>query len=204
MFDRGLRSKRNYQRDFFDLARVERVRSALAVPMISQDKIIGVLEVWRRKPSTFTPQHTAELATLANLASLAIENASLFEARELAALRLEEAHTKLQLRYDVIRKSADLQESLISTLLAGGTLSDIVGKAYEHLGTPVLVFDRHMDVQACHPDGACPEALLHAILIAISQNTGAKTRHSTLSRARPLRLPEHYSRIGTTGLGGFA
>ena len=187
-------------RDFFDLARVERVRSALAVPMISQDKIVGVLEVWRRKPSTFTPQHTAELATLANLASLAIENANLFEARELAALRLEEAHTKLQLRYDVIRKSADLQESLISTLLAGGTLSDIVGKAYEHLGTPVLVFDRHMDVQACHPDGACPEALLHAIRIAISQNTGAKTRHSTLS-AGPVHFAFQSITAGSEQLG---
>jgi DNA-binding PucR family transcriptional regulator len=168
-------------RDFFDLARVERVRSALAVPMISQDKIIGVLEVWRRKPSTFTPQHTAELATLANLASLAIENANLFEAHELAALRLEEAHTKLQQRYDVIRKSADLQESLISTLLAGGGLSEIVGRAYKHLETPVLVLDKHMDVQACHPSEACPEALLLAIQTAISQNAGVKTRHSTLS-----------------------
>lgn len=168
-------------RDFFDLARAERVRSALAVPMISQDKIIGVLEVWRRKPSTFTPQHTAELATLANLASLAIENVSLFEAREVAAARLEEAHAELQQRYNVIRKSADLQESLISTLLAGGGLPEIVGKAYQHLETPVLILDKHMDVQACHPAAACPDTLLHAIRLAISQNSGANTRHSALS-----------------------
>ncbi|MGA2792892.1 MAG: GAF domain-containing protein [Roseiarcus sp.] len=66
-------------RDFFDLARTERVRSALAAPLISQDKVIGVLEVWRRKPSTFTRQHTAELVTLANLASIAIENVRLSE-----------------------------------------------------------------------------------------------------------------------------
>jgi GAF domain-containing protein len=168
-------------RDFFDLARAERVRSALAVPMISQDKVIGVLEVWRRKPSTFTPQHTAELATLANLASLAIENVGLFESREIAARRLEEAHAELQQRYNVIRKSADLQESLISTLLAGGGLSEIVSRAFKHLETPVLVLDKHMDVQACHPSEACPDPLLHAIRIAISQNAAANTRHSTFS-----------------------
>lgn len=168
-------------RDFFDLARAERVRSALAVPMISQDKVIGVLEVWRRKPSTFTPQHTAELATLANLAALAIENVGLFESREIAAQRLEEAHAALQQRYDVIRKSADLQESLISTLLAGGGLSEIVDRAYKHLETPVLVLDKHMDVQACHPSEACSAPLLCAVRTAISQNAGVKTRHSTLS-----------------------
>ena len=75
-------------RDFFDLARAERVKSALAVPLLSQNVVTGVLEVWRRRPSQFTPQHTAELATLANLASIAIENVCLTQARESAGRRL--------------------------------------------------------------------------------------------------------------------
>ena len=107
---------------FFDLARAERVKSALAVPLLAQGEVLGV-EVWRRRPSQITPQHTAELATLANLASLAIENVRLASARESAALRLEAAHTKLQARYDVIRMSAALQGALTTLLLKGGALA---------------------------------------------------------------------------------
>jgi putative methionine-R-sulfoxide reductase with GAF domain len=168
-------------RDFMSLARAERVRSALAVPLMSQDRVVGVLEVWRRKPSTFTTQHTAELVTLANLASLAMENAALLEARELAAQKLKEAHEALQQRYDVIRNSAELQESLISTLLNGGSLSEIVQRAQEHLRTPVLILDKHLDVVTCRPDAAAADGVLHAIRVGISQSTGSKTRYKALT-----------------------
>jgi sugar diacid utilization regulator len=168
-------------RDFMSLARAERVRSALAVPLMSQDQVIGVLEVWRRKPSTFTAQHTAELATLANLASLAIENAALLEARELAAQKLKEAHEQLQQRYDVIRNSANLQESLISTLLNGGSLSEIAQRAYEHLRSPILILDKHLDVKTFHPHASATDGVLHAIRVGISQNTGSDTRYQALT-----------------------
>lgn len=163
-------------RDFFDLARAERVRSALAVPLLSQDEVIGVLEVWRRKPSRFTPQHTAELATLANLALLAIENVGLSEARAAGAQRLEEAHAELKKRYDVIHRSAELQESLLSTLLSGGGLTDIAEKANRHLGAPVAFLDRRLEIKACHPPDACPDELRHALRMAIPRGSGSETR----------------------------
>jgi sugar diacid utilization regulator/GAF domain-containing protein len=138
-------------RDFFHLARAERVKSALAVPLLCQNDVIGVLEVWRRRPSQFTPQHTLELATLANLASLAIENVRLGNARESAAKRLEIAHAELQARYDVIRQSAALQESLTTLLLAGGSLADIAELGSRHLAQPVLILDRRLEVVAFSP-----------------------------------------------------
>ena len=139
-------------RDFFDLARAERVKSALAVPLLSQNEVTGVLEVWRRRPSQFTPQHTAELRTLANLASLAIENVRLAQARESASRRLESTHMELQARYDVIRMSADLQEALNGLLLSGCALSEIAEQASKHLSRPVMILDRRLDVDACCPD----------------------------------------------------
>lgn len=187
-------------RDFMSLARAERVRSALAVPLMSQDQVVGVLEVWRRKPSTFTHQHTAELATLANLASLAIENAALLDARELTARELEKANTELQRRYNVIRSSADLQESLISTLLNGGGLSEIAQRAHQHLHTPVLVLDKHLDVQACYPQTATTDGVLHAIRIGISQNRGSDTRYKTIS-AGTLRFAFQSITAGSEQLG---
>ena len=138
-------------RDFFDLARAERVKSALAVPLLSQNEVTGVLEVWRRRPSQFTPQHTAELATLANLASIAIENVRLTQARESAARRLARAHEELQWRYDVVQRSAELQEALSALLLAGGSISDIAQLASRHLSRAVVVLDRRLDVEAFGP-----------------------------------------------------
>jgi DNA-binding PucR family transcriptional regulator len=187
-------------RDFMSLARAERVRSALAVPLMSQDRVIGVLEVWRRKPSTFTAQHTAELATLANLASLAIENAALLEARELAARKLKEAHEELQKRYDVIRNSADLQESLISTLLNGGSLSEIAQRACQHLRSPVLILDKHLDVTTCHPAAVGADETLHAIRIGISQSTGSDTRYKAIT-SRTLRFAFQSITAGSEQLG---
>jgi DNA-binding PucR family transcriptional regulator len=187
-------------RDFMSLARAERVRSALAVPLMSRDQVIGVLEVWRRKPSTFTPQHSAELATLADLASIAIENAALLEARELAAEKLKETHEELQRRYDVIRNSADLQESLISTLLNGGTLSEIARRAHEHMRSPILILDNHLDVKACHPEIPDAESILHAIRMGISQSTGPETRYRTLSTG-PLRFAFQSITAGSEQLG---
>ena len=150
-------------RDFFDLARAERVKSALAVPLLSQNVVTGVLEVWRRRPSQFTPQHTAELVTLANLASIAIENVCLTQARESAGRRLAKAHEELQSRYDVIRRSADLQESLTDLLLSGGSTSDIAELASQRLARPVIILDRRLEVEACFPadlefDGLLSEA----------------------------------------------
>jgi len=160
-------------RDFFDLARAERVRSALAVPLFSHDRFLGVLEVWRRRPSQFTPQHTAELDTLANLTSLAIENVRLAEAREAAVRRLESAHTELQARYEVIRASAELQENLNALLLAGGGLSEIAETASRHLRGSVIILDRRLDVGASHPGDLLAEELLPPIKAAIARGGAA-------------------------------
>ena len=162
-------------RDFFSLARAERVKSALAVPLLSQNEVIGALEVWRRRPSRFTQQHTAELATLANLASLAIENVRLAQAREFAARRLEVAHKELQTRYDVIKMSADLQEGLTSLLLAGAAAAEIAERASQHLSRPVLLMDRRLAVEACSPVDFEFEPILHDIRTEVSK-AGAESR----------------------------
>jgi sugar diacid utilization regulator/putative methionine-R-sulfoxide reductase with GAF domain len=161
-------------RDFFNLARAERVKSALAVPLLSQSEVIGVLEVWRRRPSQFTPQHTVELATLANLASLAIEHVRLASARESAARRLEIAHTELQARYDVVRTSAALQEELTALLLAGRTLPEIAELASRRLARPVMILDRRLEVETCCP--ANFEFQSHLQEIKAQVKSGAESR----------------------------
>ncbi|WP_368680034.1 GAF domain-containing protein (plasmid) [Rhodococcus opacus] len=65
--------------DFMALAEQEATRSALAVPLIVHGDMIGVLEVWRRRYSSFTERDVRRLVALADLATIAIENGRLYD-----------------------------------------------------------------------------------------------------------------------------
>lgn len=120
-------------RDFFPLAEAERVRSALAAPLNGRGALIGVLEVWRRRPSTFTSMDTTRLVALANMTSIAIENAELYAAQAAMVAALGEANAALNERYATVRSVSDLTQQLMHALLQGSDLSDIVKLASEFL-----------------------------------------------------------------------
>lgn len=135
-------------RDFFSLAQDERVRSALAAPLLSRDEVIGVLEVWRRRPSTFTDLETTRLVALANLVSIAIENARLYAAKQTTLHELERANQALNERYDVVRNLVVLTQDLIQHLLGEQGLASIAARAADHLGASVFITDRELRVVA--------------------------------------------------------
>jgi phosphoserine phosphatase RsbU/P len=59
------------------------VRSELVVPLLLQDRLIGVLDLESSAPQAFTAEHERMLATLASYIAIALENARLYEdARE--------------------------------------------------------------------------------------------------------------------------
>jgi two-component system, NtrC family, sensor kinase len=72
----------------YDVQRVRTIferhgyRSLLAIPLLFERQIVGVLVVWGREPGRFSQQTVDLLQTLANQSVLAIQNARLF--RELA------------------------------------------------------------------------------------------------------------------------
>ena len=55
------------------------MRSVLCVPMISQGKVIGVIEVLNKTTGEFTPGDQDLLQSIASSVSIAIENASLYK-----------------------------------------------------------------------------------------------------------------------------
>jgi sugar diacid utilization regulator/putative methionine-R-sulfoxide reductase with GAF domain len=130
-------------RDFFHLAEAEMVRSALAAPLIGRSNVIGVLEVWRRRPSTFTPLDTMRLVALSNLASIAIENAELYAVQHRMVDELGRANEALNQRYDMVRSVSSLTQSLMQMLLQGAELQGITGAAATFLNTEVGVVDEH-------------------------------------------------------------
>jgi len=63
------------------------VRAWLGIPLMVQERLIGVLSIDHRRPNVYTHRHAALALAIANQAAIAIENARLYEqARRLAVL----------------------------------------------------------------------------------------------------------------------
>jgi sugar diacid utilization regulator/putative methionine-R-sulfoxide reductase with GAF domain len=166
---------RTISHDFMHLARLEKVRSALAAPLLSQDVVVGVLEVWRRRTSTFDEVDTQRIVALANLTSLAIQNARLTEEREAIVHELAAANEALVARYEVIHASATFQHDLIRLLLERKNLPQVAAHAAQHLGGEVVILgaDLQLEGSSC-TGGVVPEGLHGHVQASLRTLTGGE------------------------------
>jgi len=65
-------------------------RSELVVPLMLQDRLIGVLDLASSEPGAFTAQNERMLTTLASYIAVALENARLYEEARETQLRLQD------------------------------------------------------------------------------------------------------------------
>jgi signal transduction histidine kinase len=79
------------------LARKEGLVSLLSVPMICQDRVIGVLNAYTGKEHRFSSEEVELLATLASQSAIAIENARLYESVVSAEERIRQGERLLLL-----------------------------------------------------------------------------------------------------------
>lgn len=165
--------------DFFDLARVEKVRSALAVPLMEGDRVAGVLEVWRRRPSSFSEEDVTELATLAQLASLAISKAHLIAAQRRTLRDLERANEGIKERADIIEFSAGLQQRLVGCVLDEFGLDEITAAAAEAIGAPVVVLDENAQLRTRSDGGSLTARDARALQLELA--TAPQSPRDTIS-----------------------
>src|SRR5713226_1485407 len=66
------------------------VRSELVVPLLMQDRLIGILDLESAETHAFTPEHERMLSTLASYIAIALENARLYEEARESERRLQE------------------------------------------------------------------------------------------------------------------
>ncbi|GAB4575248.1 MAG: hypothetical protein Kow0077_25800 [Anaerolineae bacterium] len=84
-------------------------RTELALPLISQDRVIGALDVQSTTAHAFTDDHINVLQTLANQIAVAIDHARLFEAQQQA---LEENQRLVQRAREQVAQIQDLNRRL--------------------------------------------------------------------------------------------
>jgi sigma-B regulation protein RsbU (phosphoserine phosphatase) len=80
-------------------------RSELVVPLLMQDRLIGVLDLESTEPHAFTMEHERMLSTLGSYVAIALENARLYE-------EARESERRLRLDLDTAR---EIQRQLLPT-----------------------------------------------------------------------------------------
>ena len=116
-------------------------RSELAVPLIYQEKVIGVIDLEHTKRGYFTEDHKRVLTTLAAQLAIAIENARLYEEIARQEKRLErdlELARELQFRLlpPVLPQMThlDVEAKFVPARAIGGDLYDFVPYSLSRLG----------------------------------------------------------------------
>ncbi|MEJ7568278.1 MAG: SpoIIE family protein phosphatase [Gaiellaceae bacterium] len=169
------------------------ITSVLALPLLVQDGLIGLLAVYPRRPRRLTPNESALLVALAAQLAVAVQNARLHESATARNAQLEaelaserEALKRLQAQHDVSREFAQnlsLQTTLgvlarsIVTLL--GVDAAVIRMADERgvdfVARAVEVNDQRVDAAA-------------RLLLSRPQPLSRAQRQELLDRREPLLL----------------
>lgn len=153
-----------------DLVRAERIRSALGAPLRVSEELIGVLEVWRRRKSTFTEADVRRICTLASLTAIAINNAELYGNQKSVVEQLTIANETLQRQNIVIRQSADITDEFIQVLLNGEGLPAIARIVASYANAEMAFLTCDYETMAGLPKASWLEEFLPLIKQAITEN----------------------------------
>gem|GEM_PF-144445 len=85
------------------LAEASRIRTALAIPMLRTDELLGVIAIYRHEVRAFTDSQIALMETFADQAAIAIENARLLTELQTKNVHLTEALEQQTATSDILR-----------------------------------------------------------------------------------------------------
>jgi two-component system, NtrC family, sensor kinase len=105
-----------------ELYEKENVRTVLSVPMLREDKLIGVITTWRREVRPFSDKQVALVKTFADQAVIAIENVRLFQ-------EIQERTRELQLSLQEVGALSDVSRAVTSSLDLHEVLDTVAGHA---------------------------------------------------------------------------
>jgi GAF domain-containing protein/sugar diacid utilization regulator len=119
------------------VAREQGYRSILAVPLVVGGEVVGTLNSYRERPHEFSPEETARLELLAELAAIALTSARFVD-------DLREQH-RLSVR------SEEIHERLVRVAVRSGGVAGIATALHDLLGCEVVVRDTAGETLAAAP-----------------------------------------------------
>jgi phosphoserine phosphatase RsbU/P len=120
------------------IAAVPNVRSELAVPLITKNRVIGVIDLEAREPGYFTEEHGRMLTLVASRVAAGIENAQLYtrttkQARILLLLNeIARELTQILNLDELLGRIAELVQKLIDYQMFSILLLDPTGQKLQH------------------------------------------------------------------------
>ncbi len=120
------------------IAAVPNVRSELAVPLITKNRVIGVIDIEAREPGYFTEEHSRMLTLVASRVAAGIENAQLYtrttkQARILLLLNeIARELTQILNLDQLLGRIAELVQKLIDYQMFSLLLLDPTGQKLQH------------------------------------------------------------------------
>ncbi|HET9885114.1 MAG TPA: GAF domain-containing protein, partial [Candidatus Binatia bacterium] len=169
----------------------ENVRTVLSVPMLREDKLIGVITTWRREVRPFSDKQIALVKTFADQAVIAVENVRLFQ-------EIQERTRELQLSLEEVGALSEVSRAVSSSLNLHEVLSRVAGHAVnlsKSDGCGIFEFNpvRHaFDVVASHN-------LSREFLESVQTTTidlGNTTIGQAADRAQPIQVPDMTNAYG--------
>jgi signal transduction histidine kinase/putative methionine-R-sulfoxide reductase with GAF domain len=141
-----------------NIARIGRVRSLMAVPMLKDGCPIGAIGVGRSEAGTYPEQLMELLRTFADQAVIAIENARLFEEVQARTRDLTEALEQQTATADVLkvisRSALDVQKVLDALVESAARLCDAYDAAiWQVLGDSLRLVAHHGQIAVGGPVG---------------------------------------------------
>ena len=117
---------------------ISRVRSELAVPLITKNKVIGVIDIEAPEPNYFTEEHQRLLTLIASRLAIGIENARLYtrtnrQARTLKVLNeISRELTSILNLDELFKRIGELVTRLIDYQMFSVMLLDSTGTKLQH------------------------------------------------------------------------
>jgi DNA-binding PucR family transcriptional regulator len=170
--------------DQIDLAiKDEGVKSLLGAPLMVGNQCIGVLCICDRQVRAYAPWEVSMLATLAAQASVAIENARLFQEAQVALQQASEANDQLHRQAQEIEAAANAHEQMTKLVARGCSVTDILAMVARLLGGHVALLDEaERLMHLVTPDAGATEASpLQALLVETKVEDEV---HRALSQSR--------------------
>lgn len=133
--------------------------SIAGVPMRLGEEVVGVLFVANRYERSFERSEIDLLSSLADHASIVIENARLFAHAEAAAARLREANTELSVQGRSLERAGDAHEQLMPIALRRADLAELAEAVAGMLDGTVAAIDPDGHVLATGGGAPLPDPL---------------------------------------------